>query len=162
MKEYLNDKLKQARWVVRSVEQRRSTLMNVARCVVDRQERFFRQGPGHLRPLLLTDVAQELEVHESTVSRALKDKYLQCAHGVFPMGYFFSRGLGGAGEEGVSPDRAKTRLRALIDGEDKKKPLSDQKLAERLAAEGVPLSRRTVAKYRDELGIPSTAGRKTF
>lgn len=162
VKEYLNDKLKQARWVVRSVEQRRSTLMNVARCVVDRQERFFRQGPGHLRPLLLTDVAQELEVHESTVSRALKDKYLQCAHGVFPMGYFFSRGLGGAGEEGVSPDRAKTRLRALIDGEDKKKPLSDQKLAERLAAEGVPLSRRTVAKYRDELGIPSTAGRKTF
>lgn len=162
VKAYLNGKLKQARWVVRSVEQRRSTLMNVARCVVDRQERFFRQGPGHLRPLLLADVAQELEIHESTVSRALKDKYLQCAHGVFPMGYFFSRGLGGTGEEGVSPDRVKTLIRTLIEQEDKKKPLSDQKLVGLLSAEGVELSRRTVAKYRDEMGIASTAGRKIF
>lgn len=163
VKEYLNGKLRQAKWVITSVEQRRSTLMNCARCVVDRQERFFRQGPGHLRPMLLADVAQELGVHESTVSRAVKDKYIQCAHGVFPLGYFFSRSLGGSvGEEGATPDRAKTLLKELIDGEDRKKPLSDQKLAQLLEAQGVSISRRTVAKYRDELGISSTAGRKEF
>lgn len=159
VKNYLNGKLRQAKWVIQSVEQRRSTLMNCARCIVDRQERFFRQGPGHLRPLTLADVAAELGVHESTVSRAVRDKYLQCTHGVFPLGYFFTRELG---EEGATADRAKTLLRTLIDGEDKKKPLSDQKLAQLLEAEGVALSRRTVAKYRDEMGIPSTAGRKQF
>lgn len=163
VKDYLNGKLRQARWVMRSVEQRRSTLMRCAQCVVDRQESFFRLGPGHLRPMLLSDVAAELGVHESTVSRAVKDKYIQCAHGLFPLGYFFSRGLGGAGgEEGVTAERAKKLLRELIDGEDKHKPLSDQKLSELMAGRGVELSRRTVAKYREELGLPSTAGRKIF
>lgn len=162
VKDYLNGKLRQAKWVMRSVEQRRSTLMRCAQCIVEKQERFFRQGPGHLRPMLLSDVAAELEIHESTVSRAVKDKYIQCAHGLFPLGYFFSRGLGPAGEEGASPEQAKKLLRELIEGEDKRKPLSDQKLCERMAAEGVELSRRTVAKYRDELGISSTAGRKIF
>lgn len=160
VKDYLNGKLRQAKWIISSVEQRRTTLMNCARCIVDHQERFFRQGPGHLRPMLLADVAGELDIHESTVSRAVRDKYIQCAHGVFPLGYFFSRSLGGSEE--TSPDQAKTLLRALIDGEDRKKPLSDQKLSQLLEERGVSISRRTVAKYRDELGIASTAGRKEF
>jgi RNA polymerase sigma-54 factor len=113
--------------------------------------------------MTLADVAAVLEVHESTVSRAVKDKYLQCAHGVFPLGYFFSRSLPmSGGGDGVSAEQAKTALKALIDGEDKKKPLSDQKLCDLLAGQGIEISRRTVAKYRDELGISSTSGRKQF
>ena len=161
VKDYLNDKLRQAKWVIRSVEQRRSTLMRCAQSIVDRQEAFFRHGPGHLHPMLLADIAAELEVHESTVSRAVKDKYIQCAHGLFPLGYFFSRGLGSDGD-GASPEQAKQVLRELIDNEDKAHPLSDQKLMQLMAARGVELSRRTVAKYRGELNIPSTAGRKKF
>lgn len=160
VKDYLNGKLRQAKWVMRSVEQRRSTLMRCAQCIVNGQERFFRRGPGHLRPMLLADVAQQLEIHESTVSRAVKDKYVQCAHGIFPLGYFFTRGLGDGGD--ATGDRARMLLRQLIDGEDKQKPLSDQKLAQLLAQNGVEIARRTVAKYREELGIPSTAGRKQF
>ena len=151
-----------ARWVVRSVEQRRSTLLSCANCIVDRQEAFFRHGPGHLRPITLADVAAVLDVHESTVSRAVKDKYLQCAHGVFPLGYFFTRALPSGGSEGVSTERAKAQLKAILEGEDRKKPLSDQKLCELLKGRGVNISRRTVAKYRDELGFPSAVGRKEF
>jgi len=161
VKEYLNSKLRQARWVMYGVEQRRTTLMRCARCIVDRQELFFRCGPGHLQPMLLSDAATELEVHESTVSRAIRDKYIQCAHGIFPMGYFFSRELGDKGA-GNTAEGARALLRSLIDGEDKTKPLSDQRLSELMTEKGVEISRRTVAKYRDELGIPSTAGRKTF
>ena len=163
VKDYLTNKVRQAKWVVSSVEQRRSTLMACANCIVERQESFFRRGPGHLRPMTLADVAQALEVHESTVSRAVKDKYLQCAHGVFPLGYFFSRALPtGSGGDSVSAEQAKSAIKKLIAAEDKKKPLSDQKLCQLLSEQGIEISRRTVAKYRDELGISSTSGRKQF
>ncbi|MEG2175570.1 MAG: RNA polymerase factor sigma-54 [Oscillibacter sp.] len=162
VKDYLNGKLRQANWVVHSVDQRRSTLLACARCLVQRQENFFRLGPGHLRPMSLQDIATELDIHESTVSRAIKDKHLQCDRGVFPLSYFFSRCLGGGGEDGTSTDKAKAAIQTLIAGEDPQKPLSDQKLVELLAQQGVELSRRTVAKYREELGIASTMGRKKF
>lgn len=163
VKEYLTDKVRQAKWVVRSIEQRRSTLMNCAECILDVQEAFFRKGPGHLVPMGLADVAEKLGVHESTVSRAIKDKYIQCSQGVYPLSYFFSRSLGGSqGEGGASPDAAKALLKKLVAGEDKKKPLSDQKLCALMAGQGCQLSRRTVAKYRDELGIPPTTGRKEY
>lgn len=174
VKEYLTNKVRQAKWVVRSIEQRRSTLLDCTETILRLQEAFFRKGPGHLVPMTLADVARELGVHESTVSRAVKDKYLQCSGGVYPLSYFFSRGLGGGhgtavrtpegGQTGApaSPDVAKALLKKLIAEEDKRKPLSDQKLCERMAQEGCELSRRTVAKYRDELGIPSTTGRKAY
>lgn len=162
VKDYLTGKLRQAKWVVHSVEQRRTTLMRCAGCIVERQETFFRRGPGHLKPMTLADVAEMLEVHESTVSRAVKDKYLQCAHGVFPLGYFFSRALPAGGGDSVSAEQVKIALKRLIEEEDKRKPLSDQKLCDILAAQDIEISRRTVAKYRDELGIPSTSGRKEF
>jgi len=163
VKEYLTDKVRQAKWVVRSIEQRRSTLMSCAECILEVQEAFFRKGPGHLVPMGLADVAARLGVHESTVSRAIKDKYIQCSQGVYPLSYFFSRGLGGTpGDAGASPDAAKALLKKLVGEEDKKKPLSDQKLCAIMAERGCQLSRRTVAKYRDELGIPSTAGRKEY
>ena len=163
VKEYLTDKVRQAKWVVRSIEQRRSTLMSCAECILDTQEAFFRKGPGHLVPMGLADVAAKLGVHESTVSRAIKDKYIQCSQGVYPLSYFFSRSLGPAqGEAGATPDAAKALLKKLVAEEDKKKPLSDQKLCLLMAEQGCQLSRRTVAKYRDELGIPSTTGRKEY
>lgn len=160
VRDYLNDKLRQAKWIIHSVDQRRSTLMRCARCIVDWQEDFFRRGPGHLRPMLLADAAAELEIHESTVSRAVKDKYLQCSHGLFPLGYFFSRSVGADGS--ASQEQVKQLLRELIDREDKAHPLSDQKLAQLMETHGIELSRRTIAKYRGELGIPSTSGRKIF
>lgn len=165
VREYLNGKLRQAKWVVRSIEQRRSTLMKCAEVLLELQEGFFRRGAGHLKPMTLADIAQRIGVHESTVSRAVKDKYIQCASGVYPMSYFFSRRVGGtAGEADAlsSPDGAKALLKKLIGDEDKKKPLSDQRLCEVMAKQGCAISRRTVAKYRDELGIPSTTGRKLY
>ena len=158
---YLMDKFRQAKWAIRSIEQRQSTVLACAKRIVETQTEFFRLGPGHLHPLSLADVAEKVGVHESTVSRALKDKYLQCDKGVYPLSYFFSRKLGGEGE-GASTDRAKALLRKLIQEEDKRKPLSDQKLAERMEAEGCPLARRTVAKYREEMNIPGTTGRKQY
>ena len=168
VKDYLMGKVRQAKWVVHSIEQRRSTLLRCAECILELQEEFFRRGPGHLKPMCLADIAQKVGVHESTVSRTVRDKYLQCASGVYPLSYFFSRSLGapaarpGTEENASSPDFAKALLKKLIGGEDKHKPLSDQKLCERMAREGCELSRRTVAKYRDELGIPSTTGRKQY
>ena len=162
VKDYLTGKVKQAKWMVHAIEQRRSTLMSCAGCILELQEAFFRQGPGHLVPMSLADVAERIGVHESTVSRAVKDKYIQCSMGVYPLSYFFSRSLGNTGEDAASPDAAKALLKKLIAGEDKKKPLSDQKLCDQMSAQGCPLSRRTVAKYRDELHIPSTTGRKQY
>ncbi|MBP1736540.1 MAG: polymerase sigma-54 factor [Oscillospiraceae bacterium] len=160
VKEYLSDKLRQAKWVVRCIEQRRKTLRSCAETILKRQQRFFEQGVGHLAPMTLADVARDVGVHESTVSRAIREKYIQCAHGIFPLNYFFSRGLGSFSGEGTSPDSAKALLRRLVEHEDKKKPLSDQKLCELMAKEDVEISRRTVAKYRDELNLPAATGRK--
>jgi RNA polymerase sigma-54 factor len=160
VKDYLSDKLRQAKWVVRCIEQRRKTLRSCAEVILQRQERFFEQGAGHLVPMTLADVAGEIGVHESTVSRAIREKYVQCANGIFPLSYFFTRGLGAGAGEGISTDSAKALLRRLVEEEDKKKPLSDQTICTMMGKEGVALSRRTVAKYRDELNIPSATGRK--
>lgn len=155
VRSYLVQKIAQAKWIIRSVEQRRSTLIRCARWIVERQEDFFRYGPSGMRPLTMGDAARELGIHESTVSRTVKGKYLQCGRGVYPLSYFFSRALG-PGE--ASPQAAKAMLKKLVEGEEK--PLSDQKLCDEMSRRGVFLSRRTVAKYREELGIPSAAGRR--
>lgn len=155
VREYLVEKANQAKWTLRSIDQRRSTLLRCTRWIVERQREFFRFGPSRLLAVTMGDAAGELGIHESTVSRAVKDKYLQCSRGVYPLSYFFSRSLG---REGTSPEAAKVLLRELVEGE--RVPLSDQKLCEEMASRGFPLSRRTVAKYREELGIQSAAGRK--
>lgn len=161
VQDYLDKKLRQAKWILQHVEQRQSTLVACAQCILAYQEDFFRRGPDHLRPLALSAIAQTMGVHESTVSRALKDKYLMCDYGVFPMGHFFSRALGRQpGGAQVTPDAAKQLLSSLIHQEDKRAPLSDQLLCQELEARGLLLSRRTVAKYRDELGIPGASGRR--
>lgn len=162
VKEYLTDKLRQAEGVLSAIGQRESTLQRCAQVIVDRQAAFFRQGPQALLPLRMSDVAEELELHESTISRTVREKYLQCSKGVFPMSYFFSRAATAGGDApSFGGTAARALLRRLIDGEDKSKPLSDQKLCELMAQEDCPISRRTVAKYREELNIPSAFARKT-
>ena len=140
--------------------------MDVSKAILERQEAFFTYGPSHLIPLRMADVAQALEIHESTVSRAASKKYLQCSWGVYPMTFFFSREVHSRGTAPGSPSMTasgvKEALRAVIDGEDKKKPLSDRLLSEKLAERGISISRRTVAKYREEEGIPDASGRKEY
>lgn len=161
VREYLGEKMRQADGVLRALEQRGETLLRCARAIVERQEAFFREGPQGLVPLRLADVAQALELHESTVSRAVREKYLQCSRGVYPLNYFFSRRAAVQGEGGTVGGRgARALLRRLVDQEDKEHPLSDQKLCLAMEELGCPVSRRTVAKYREELGIPGAAGRK--
>ena len=158
LRAYLTPRLRQAESILQAVSQRESTLRRCAQFIADRQSGFFRCGPGALAPLRMADAARELGVHESTVRRAVREKHLQCSWGIYPMGYFFSRAT--AAESELSRTAAWVLLRRLIDGEDKRRPLSDQKLSEQLAQEGCPLSRRTVAKYREEMGIPSAAVRR--
>lgn len=156
VRQYLTEKLRQTQWAIHAVEQRRSTLLTCAQAIVTRQRDFFRPG-GLLAPLCLDDVAQMLDIHPSTVSRAIREKYLECSHGVYPLSFFFSRTAGG---EDVSVHQVKALLSQLIREEDPSHPLSDQKLASLLQEQGLDIARRTVAKYRTELGIPSTGGRK--
>ena len=160
---YIVDKIRQVEWIQNCIGQRNSTLMRVSKTIVDYQKAFFEFGTGHLKPLRLQDVARMLEIHESTVSRAIRDKYLQCSWGIFPMKYFFSKSIS-AERSGVkiTTEQVKNTLIAVIEEEDKKKPLSDRAITERLVERGVKISRRTVAKYREELGIKDASGRKRF
>jgi len=163
VREYLTGKLHQAENVLWAIGQRESTLLRCAQVIADRQSGFFRQGPQALLPLRLADVAQELDVHESTVSRTIREKYLQCRLGVYPMHYFFSRAATTEDHnQGMGGTAARALLRQLIDRENKAVPLSDQKLCEQMAAANCPVSRRTVAKYRDEMNIPPASGRKQY
>lgn len=161
VKDYLTQKIRQADWVLKSIEQRKGTMMRCMQCIVEVQKEFFRRGKHFLRPMTLADVAAAAGVHESTVSRAIKNKYVQCAWGLFPLSDFFRRAVSSGGEEN-SVEQIKFQLRTWIEQEDKHKPLSDQKLCDLLAGQGITLARRTVAKYRDEMGYPSAPGRKEF
>lgn len=158
---YLCERYRLATQVMRAIEQRRTTLVRCCARVVEIQTPFFAER-GALVPMTLHDVADALGVHESTVSRAMHGKYLQCRWGVFPMSRFFSRAIAenSSASAGVSPDAAKRALSALIEKENKAAPYSDQKLSELLSGSGFALSRRTVAKYRDELRFPPASGRK--
>ena len=169
LKEYLGNKIRQAEWVKQCVTQRGKTLMQVSRAILEHQEEFFTFGPAHLNPLRLADIAQELDIHESTVSRAVSKKYLQCSWGVYPMNFFFSRSV--AVQESSSSESVtqsvtaadiKRVLREIIEEENKKKPYSDRLLGEKLAERGISISRRTVAKYREEEGIADASGRKEY
>lgn len=160
--EYLNGKIRQTEWVRECIEKRNSTLLKISRQLFLFQKDFFLEGSKALRPLRMSDVAEALDIHESTVSRAVKGKYLQCSYGVYPMSYFFRGGITSGEGKAVATDRVRDRIREIIDKEDRKKPLSDQKICEMLEKEGLGVSRRAVAKYRDEMGIPATSKRRTY
>ena len=157
---YLKEKMRSALWFLKSIEERQKTIHKVASQLVEFQMGFLEKGPSAMKPLVLKDVAERVGVHESTVSRVVSNKYIQTPRGIFPMKYFFNTGLATVDGLDVSSLKVKERLKNLLDSEDPKKPLSDQKLVEILRKEGVLLARRTVAKYREELHIPSSGRRK--
>ncbi|WP_028403373.1 RNA polymerase factor sigma-54 [Ectobacillus panaciterrae] len=160
---YLSQKYQHVQWILRSLEQRKRTLLNVMDAIVAKQTDFFQKGPLFLKPLSLKEVAEELEMHESTISRATRNKYVQTPYGLFEMKYFFSNSVSGEDDEAVSSKRVKELLKSLVEKENKQKPLSDQKLVALLEQEhGIIISRRTVAKYREQLKIPSSSLRKTI
>jgi RNA polymerase sigma-54 factor len=161
-REFLTNNVRNARWLLESIEQRRSTIQRVIRAVVDAQVEFFEKGPEHLKPLPMIQVADQLGIHVATVSRAVSEKWIQTPRGVFPLRRFFSGGTQSADGEDMSWDAVKEKLKVIIAEEDKKNPLNDDEIVEKLKAQGIELARRTVAKYRKILNIPTARQRKEF
>jgi len=160
-KEYIEKKLRDALWLIRSIHQRQNTLYRVIESIVKFQREFFEKGVPYLRPLVLRDVADDIEVHESTVSRLTTNKYISTPHGIFELKYFFNSGLSREGGSDISAESVKHFIKQLISQEDPKKPLSDKKIAQILKERfKIQIARRTVAKYREALGIPSSSKRK--
>jgi len=161
-RKYLKDKIGHARWLIDALEQRSNTLMRVVNVVIDVQRDFLDHGPQHQRPLPMTQVAEQLGVSVGTISRAVQGKYMQTPRGVFPLRQFFSGGTESADGEEMSWAAVQAKLKEIVDDEDPAKPLSDDRLAEALKEKGVDIARRTVAKYRKQLGIPPARRRKRF
>lgn len=159
-KSYLQDKLRSAQWLIRSIEQRQRTLRKVTESIVRHQEEFLLNGVKHLRPMVLKDVAADIGMHESTVSRATSSKYVHTPQGLFELKWFFTSALRSTAGADVSSESVKRRIQAIVESENPKKPFSDQYIAEQLAKENVDIARRTVAKYRENLGILPSSKRK--
>ncbi|MDR1778376.1 MAG: RNA polymerase factor sigma-54 [Clostridiales Family XIII bacterium] len=159
---FLSGRLNSASWLIKSIEQRNQTIYNVVDAVVRYQQDFFERGEKWLRPLTLKKVADELDVHESTVSRAICGKYLQSPRGVFELKHFFSGGFSCEDGEEHASESIKAMIREILEGEDASSPLSDQCIVSKLAAKGIVISRRTVAKYRDIMGIPASSKRRRY
>jgi len=161
-KKFLRDKLNSALWLLKAIEQRRTTLYRITEFILEYQKSFFSKGVKHLRPMRLLDVAQALDIHESTVSRATNGKYLQTPRGIYAFKYFFAANLDTIDGVGVASTGVKEVLEEVVATEDKGNPLTDQELALILQRRGVKISRRTVAKYREQLGIPSSNLRRRW
>ncbi len=159
--EYVMDKLKSARWLLKSIQTRQQTIYKVSKAIVRQQQEFFKKGPKYLKPMILKDVANEIGMHESTVSRVTTNKYMHTPIGLFELKYFFNTGIGGKnGADDISSEVLKLKIKELVANESPKKPLSDQKIADLLSRDDVKVARRTVAKYREMLGIESSSKRK--
>lgn len=159
-REFIASKLNSAHWMIQAIEQRRQTMLKVMNFIVDRQRDFFERGVQYLKPLTLREVADHIGMHESTVSRVTNKKFVQTPRGVYPLKYFFSSGLSTVGGEDLSARAVREKIRTMVAGEDPKKPLTDQAIVARLKADGVKIARRTVAKYRDQMGILPARMRK--
>lgn len=161
-RDFINSKLKNAKWLIQTIEQRRRTMIKVMESIVEAQREFFEKGTGSLKPLTLQQVAVKIGMHESTVSRVTTNKYVQTPRGVYELKYFFSSALSTESGEEVSAKSAKLKIKEIIAGEDARKPLSDQKIADMLRYDGLIIARRTVAKYREQLGILPARHRKQY
>jgi RNA polymerase sigma-54 factor len=159
---YVKEKFRSALWLLKSVDQRQKTIIKVANSIIQFQKEFLDHGIEHLRPLVLRDVAEDIGMHESTVSRVVNNKYMHTPQGVFEMKYFFHSGISSSFGESVSSVTIKQRIRKIIEAEDGRKPLSDSKIVSILQREGLVLARRTIAKYREELRIPTSNQRKVL
>jgi len=159
-REYLQERLRSAKWLVKSIYQRQQTIFKVANSIVKFQRAFFDHGVSHLKPLVLKDVAEDIGMHESTISRATANKYAHTPQGIFELKFFFTSGVKGSSGEDVSAETVKEKIRELVSAEEPKNPLSDQAIAEMLRVRQINIARRTVAKYRQALGILPSANRK--
>jgi RNA polymerase sigma-54 factor len=159
-KTYLNNQLTAANWLVKALDQRAQTILKVAGELVEEQYAFFLYGVEFLKPMTLKDIAEKIDMHESTVSRVTTNKYIGTPRGLFELKYFFTSGLKGSDGMVHSSESIKTRIKTLIDAEEPKKILSDDKLVDLLQKEGIDVARRTVAKYREALHIPSSVQRR--
>jgi len=159
-KGYIQDKLRSAVWLIKSVHQRQRTVYRVVECIVRFQREFLDQGLKYLKPLVLKDVAAEIGVHESTVSRVTSNKYVQTPRGIFELKYFFSNGMSSGGGEEVTAEYIKEKVRKIIEAEDSKHPLSDAQIADKLKDSGIVVARRTATKYREAMGFLSSSRRK--
>ncbi|HEX5972164.1 MAG TPA: RNA polymerase factor sigma-54, partial [Gemmatimonadaceae bacterium] len=159
-KEFISNKLNSANWMIQAIEQRRQTMLKVMNYIVERQREFFEKGVQYLKPLTLREVAEVINMHESTVSRVTNEKFVQTPRGVLPLKFFFSSGLSTTAGEDVSARGIKAQIQKLVADEDPKHPLTDQAIVNILKESGVQIARRTVAKYRDQLGVLSARMRK--
>ncbi len=158
--EYIQEKLRGAVWLIKSIHQRQRTIYKVTKSIVKFQRDFFDKGIEYLKPLVLRDVAEDIEMHESTISRVTTNKYVQTPQGLFELKYFFNSGINTTQGESVASESVKSRIKEIIAGENAKKPFSDQKIVEILKENGIDIARRTVTKYREMLGLGSSTERK--
>jgi RNA polymerase sigma-54 factor len=161
-RDYIKRKVNSAQWLIEAIEQRRNTLLRVAQAIVDHQIEFLRRGPEAIEPLKMQQIADKVGFHVTTVSRAVDDKWIQTPRGIFPLRRFFCGGTTSAAGEEIAWDVVRLKLQELIDGEDKRAPLSDEQLRQALAAQGIKVSRRTITKYRELLNIPSSRERRVW
>jgi RNA polymerase sigma-54 factor len=159
-KEFIASKLNSANWMIQAIEQRRQTMLKVMNFIVDRQREFFERGVQYLKPLTLREVADHIQMHESTVSRVTNKKFVQTPRGVYPLKYFFSSGLSTVSGDDLSARAVRDKIKGMVDEEDAKRPLTDQAIVSMLKSDGVQIARRTVAKYRDQMGILPARMRK--
>ena len=158
--QFIRSNLQDAKWLIKSLESRNDTLLRVSRCIVEQQQAFFEQGEEYMKPMVLADIAQAVEMHESTISRVTTQKYLHSPRGIFELKYFFSSHVNTEGGGEASSTAIRALVKKLIAAENPAKPLSDSKLTSLLSEQGIMLARRTVAKYRDSLSIPPSNQRK--
>ncbi len=159
-KDYVQDKLRSAQWLIRSIQQRQRTIIKVAESILKFQREFFDKGIAFLKPLILRDVAEDIGMHESTVSRVTTNKYVHTPQGIFELKFFFNSGISRTNGDDMASQAVKSKIKELIHTEDVKRPHSDQKLVELLKKGGIDIARRTVAKYREQMGILSSSKRK--
>ena len=159
-KEYIQEKLRSAQWLIRSIQQRQRTIIKVTESIIKFQEEFFEKGVAHLKPLILRDVAEDIGMHESTISRVTTNKYVHTPQGIFELKFFFNSGITRTNGDDLASQAVKSKIKKIIAAEDSKKPYSDQKIVEILKESSIDIARRTVAKYREQLGILSSSKRK--
>jgi RNA polymerase sigma-54 factor len=160
-KDFINDKLRSAQWLIRAIEQRRRTIIKVTECIVEKQREFLEKGVAYLKPMILRDVAEAVGMHESTISRVTSNKYVHTPQGLFELKYFFNSSISRVGDEDIASESVKQAIKQIIADEDKGRPMSDQAIVKKLKDDrGIRIARRTVAKYREMLGILSSAKRK--
>ncbi|MFI5299234.1 MAG: RNA polymerase factor sigma-54 [Polyangiales bacterium] len=158
---FISEKLRNAQWLIRAIEQRRRTIIRVTECIVEQQKDFFEKGVAHLRPMILRDIAEKVEMHESTISRVTTNKYVHTPQGLFELKYFFNSAIRRTADDDIASEAVKQAIKKIIESEDKDNPLSDQAIVEQLErVEGIQIARRTVAKYREVLGILASNKRK--